>query len=192
MACDCATASRRVSLIAVAVARPTPLLCRCYRSCCRRCCRRRWWRCCLGCRRSNAGGSSAGGNGCVAEVGVCPVAGCCGVCPNHTIHPRQRTYMQTRYYKPTRQTAANTPWSSRAHARAPLARRSAVCPVGPAQRRVRTVWLRLRLVPFVRCVPAARCASPHAPRRCVYFSVLACSEYAPVTCSKSLLSSVVC
>jgi hypothetical protein len=40
------------------------------------------------------------------------------------------------------------------HARAPpFARRS-------------ILWPRLRLVSFSRCVPAARCASPHASRRC--------------------------
>ena len=44
--------------------------------------------------------------------------------------------------------------------------------------------LRLRLVPFARRVPAARCASPHAAHRCVYRFALACSEYAPVTCSR--------
>jgi hypothetical protein len=35
-----------------------------------------------------------------------------------------------------------------------------------------------------RGAPAARCASPHAARRCVYRFALACSGYAPVTCSK--------
>jgi hypothetical protein len=42
-----ATAPRRSS--PVGCLRPTPLLRRCYRSCCRHCCRRRWWRCCRCC-----------------------------------------------------------------------------------------------------------------------------------------------
>jgi hypothetical protein len=55
-------------------------------------------------------------------------------------------------------------------------------PVGPVQCRVTTPVA--GAVRAARCVPAARCASPHALRRCVYFFVLACSECAPVTCPR--------
>jgi hypothetical protein len=73
--------------------------------------------------------------------------------PHTTLPLKQGTQATPATTRPTvnksRITNTNT-----SHARAPpFARRSAL-------------WPRLRLVSFSRCVPAARCASPHASRRC--------------------------